>query len=177
MWNWLLNIILPWRWFKKKEEPTTLAAHTPAEDAVSRTYVDTSLTPARNPEHYKSRAHYREKYYRRGNNFYDVDDDSLIEDLILLTLLMDIFDDVEAQEIVEDIVINENIEPETNIADDIAAIDAAEEAVRESYVEPDRLSDYADIITEPAPEPSYSEPEPSKSYGGGGSDYDGGGSS
>jgi len=175
MWNWLLNIILPWRWFKKKEEPT-LAEPVSAEDAATKTAVNANATPARNPEHYRSRAHYREKYYRRGNNFYSVDDDSMIEDLILLTLLMDVFDeqDAEAAEIVE----------ETNTEEDVAAIDAAVEEVRDNYVEPEPYVEPEHYVAPESvrsiPEPlvTYTaDPEPTKSYGGGSSSYDGGGSS
>jgi uncharacterized membrane protein YgcG len=177
VWNW----ILPWRWFSKKKETVAEPVRPSSKVEAPETWPS---APKRNPDNYRGRDYYRSKYYRRGNSFYSSDDDSLVEDIILLTLLMGAFD-TEADDIVDEITMDDVAEPETSIEADIAAIDAAVEEVRETYVVPDRLSDYSDIPVErvrtpepySAPEPSYSEPESTKTYDGGGSSYDGGGSS
>ena len=167
MWNWLLNVILPWRWFSKKPETVTPESPTPrARPAAPVRYTRENVN--------------RSNYYRRNGNFYSVDDDSLIEDLILLALLTDIFDEpLEAGEIsveVDIVEATDSVEIDDSVEADIAAIDAAVEEVRETrhWNEPEPY-----VAPEPVrtPEPSYSEPEPDRSYGGGGSSYDGGGSS
>jgi len=150
MWNW--NLIFPWRWFSKKE--TSAAAPITRGSAVN--------TQRRNPEHYRSNTHYRAKYYRRDGNYYSTDDDSLIEDLILIALLANVFDSADADT-------SETNEPETNIEEDIAAIDVAAEEVRKAYVEPESYA-------APEPEPSRNYVGDGSDYDGGGSDYDGGGS-
>jgi len=158
----LLNVLLPWRWFAKKEAVVT-APVTPPPSGV----------PSVN--HYRDRAYYRNAYYRRGNNFYSVDGDSLVDDLVLLTLLMNAFDDeVYADEMIDEVSVGDDIpvlenvvEVESSIETDIAAIDAAEEAVREKISEPAWVE----------PEPYVPEPEPSRSYSDYSSSYDSGSSS
>ena len=114
-------------------------------------------------------------YYRRGGSYYGVEDDCLIEDLVLLYVLSELFTDSDLQTF-------EEMEQF-----------AAEEAAAQADAEP--VEDLLDVdvsetpvVEAPSytpPEPSYTpEPEPVKqdsyssgdSYGSGSSDYDSGGS-
>jgi len=109
----------------------------------------------------------RAEYYRRGNSFYRYDDDSLIEDLILIGILTDMFDsDLDLQETVE---MNESGFVEAPAA---ASAPSVDEIVERST--PDYPSQSY------TPEPSYSAPEPDRyssgGYDSGGSSYDSGGS-
>lgn len=105
------------------------------------------------------------KYYKRGGRFYSTDDDCLIEDVLMLVVLAELFDDGDIVDM--DVAVESTAPPE-----DLLDIDVSETPVVEapSYT---------------PPEPSYTpEPEPVKqdsyssgsSYGSGSSDYDSGGS-
>ena len=111
-------------------------------------------------------------YYRRGGSYYNVSDGSLIEDLLLLYVLTELFS---ADEIGDyDSSVTETITAEP--VEDLLDIDVSSTPVVE-----------AETFREPAPaytppEPTYSEPEPvreSSSYSSGSSDsssYDSGSS-
>lgn len=122
----------------------------------------------------------REQYYRRNGKFYQYDDDSEIEDLILLVILMDVFsDDIETEERAEAVqALNEMEEPDIDsMIEDSTTVEDIEIAVaevRETYVAPEPTPTPEPAYS--APEPSYSAPEPSysSSYDSGGSDSGGG---
>jgi len=83
------------------------------------------------------------QYYRRGGNYYNVDDDSLIEDLILLYVLSELFSEADVPEF-NDTVQEYNV-PETNIfngetdvveaqAEDLLDVDVSETPVVDIFV-------------------------------------------
>ena len=178
MWNFLKRLF----GFGKKPAPV--------ESVKSNVVSKPTAAPVPASKTVHTRANVkREQYYRRNGKFYQYDDDSEIEDLILLAILLDVFsDDIEMEERAEATeVLNEMEEP--NIEDMIEAsttvvdIDAAVAEVRETYVAPEPTPTPTPTPTpEPAysaPEPSYSTPEPSysdsssSSYDSGGSDSGG----
>ena len=92
-------------------------------------------------------------YYLNNGKYYAMEDDSLIEDLILLAVIAELYNTD-----VVDVDEGAGGTPVSSAAEDIAAIDAAAESVREEYSRPEPV--YS------APEPSYS----SDSYDSGSSD-------
>lgn len=80
----------------------------------------------------------RRKYYRRNGNFYSYADDSLVEDLLMMAILVEMFDE-------PDYIPQDDSAVVESVADSVAEIDAAVEQVRE---------------TTSAPEVTYSEPTP-----------------
>lgn len=155
MWNWIKKLF---GFGKKAEAPKKPTAPVITPQSIERTVAAHKSVARRRAV---TRANIRRSdYYRRGNKYYYADDDSLIEDLFVLALVMDAFGDTRPTDVVEP-EINDNIES------DVDAIDAAEERIRAAYVAPE---------PEPrrTPEPAYSEPEPSRSYDSG-SSYDSGG--
>jgi len=105
------------------------------------------------------------KYYKRNGSYYDRDDDSIIEDAILLVILMDMFDNGE----IDDTVNLTEPEPVEDILDmemsDIEVVSSTDVVTPEpSYTPP------------PTPEPSYSEPEPVRESASAGSSYSSGSS-
>lgn len=94
------------------------------------------------------------KYYKRNGNYYDREDDSIIEDAILLVILMDMFD---AGEI--DDTVNMSAPEPTEPEEDILDLDVSEMEVitsEESYSAPEPVRE---TYTPPVQE-SYSAPEP-----------------
>jgi len=105
----------------------------------------------------------RKDYYLKNGSYYSVEDDSLIEDLILIALLSEMFsDDVESYEAEYNESINDELITDER-SNDIAEILAAEESAREAYSpEPVRT-----------PEPSYDSSDSYSSSDSGGSDFGG----
>lgn len=107
-------------------------------------------------------------YYRRGGKYYSLMDDSLIEDILLLYVLTDLFSDNDVPDYNE-VEMARAVEPEITEepVEDLLDIDVSETPVVEAE-------------TYSAPEPTYSEPEPVResssfssgsSYSSGSSDY------
>lgn len=106
------------------------------------------------------------KYYKRGGSFYSIDDDCLIEDVLMLVVLAELFDDGD----ITDMDVSESTE-------DLLDIDVSETPVVDS------TEWKVEVPAEPEPiAPKFeSEPEPTRydsgsSYASGSSDYDSGSS-
>ncbi len=109
-----------------------------------------------------SKAVYKATYYRRNGNYYLYEDDSLLEDLFIIEMLMSMFDEAELE------YDEGGPEPQFIVDDEvettIETIDAAVEEVRQ---ETPRYS-FVASTSEPESEPEKS----TSSYGSGSSSYD-----
>jgi len=135
MFNWLLRL------FGKKDTPITKSA----------TVAPGSVPPRPTPTPTRKNVD-RTKYYRKNGNFYSIDDGSLIEDLLMVAILTEMFDEPD--------YVPQNDGGVDELAADVAAVDAAVE--RESKIL--ETPEYVE------PEPTYT-PEPTRSYASGASDY------
>ncbi len=145
MFNWLLRLF----GFGKKTETVTETASLPKVESTAMPAVTPAVggtpTPTRKNVD-------RTKYYRKNGNFYSIDDDSLIDDLLMLAILVEMFNE-------PDYVPQEDVVVIDDSAAEAAAIDASVERESKVVVAPEYV----------APEPSYT-PEPTRSYATG-SDY------
>ena len=120
-------------------------------------------------------------YYRRGGNYYSTEDDSLIEDLMLLYVLSELFTDNDVPQYNDgNFAANENtfdVNQVNEVPEDLLDIDVSSTPVVEpatSYTPPEPT------YTPPEPEPvresysSYSDSDSSSSYDSGSSDSGGG---
>jgi hypothetical protein len=137
-----------------------------------------SRPPSRTPVQVTKKSTLRGKYYRRGNEYYSCDDDSLIEDILLIGLLTEMYDegDINEYEGEIDVYADPVTEaPEENLLDmDVSSTPV--EAVPETEW---KIEVPADV--EPTPPTFEPEPEPTRyssgsSFASGSSDYDSGSS-
>ena len=146
--------------------------------------MPTGIPPA--PQPIQKKRHTRKnvvksKYYRRGGDYYDIEDDSLIMDLALVVILSEMFTAEEDWDFVE-------TPEDAVVAGVVEAYDSDEIAIAAAEVEPETtvsdidaaVAEVAASIPDPAPvvdtEPtynSYSGGSSSSTYSGG-SSYSGG---
>ena len=98
-------------------------------------------------------------YYRRGGRYYSVENDSLIEDLILIYVLSELFTEADVDQY------NDGEFPEREVTEDLLDVDVSSTPVVEAVPEP-----YV------APEPAYTPPEPEPTRYDSGSSYSSGSS-
>lgn len=131
MFNWFLRLF----GFGKKDETTNV-------NVTEKTRAS-SVTPTRKNVD-------RTKYYRKNGNFYAYEDDSLVEDLLMVAILVEMFD--EPDYIPQD----DGLTEEASIDDDAAAIDAAVEQIREETAAPEVVYSDPTPVRVPDPTPDYS---------------------
>ena len=92
-------------------------------------------------------------YYRRGGRYYSAEDDSLIEDLVLLYVLSELFSDNDIAQY------NDGEFPSREVTEDLLDVDVS-----------------STPVVEAVPEPSYSAPDPEPTRYDSGSSYSSGSS-
>ncbi len=120
------NKIKQWFGFGKKKESIKVPQSPPPAPTI-KTRADISST------NYNRNNVSRTNYYRRNGRFYSNADDSLIENLMLVAVLTEMFDD--------NVLIMptiESTEPETSVEE----IDTVVESVRETYIAPEPSASY-----------------------------------
>jgi len=132
--------------------------------------VDLGTPPTLKPNR-APKAVYKAIYYRRNGNYYLYEDDSLLEDLVMLAILTDMFDESELEYQENNIVVQDIVpeEPETTVQ----SIDAAVEEIRQETSYTDTSSELETTRERYVSEPSSY--DSSSSYDSGSSDSSGGG--
>ena len=152
----------------------------------SATPAVASRPAARTPVQVTKKSTLRGKYYRRGSEYYSCADDSLIEDILLIGLLTEMYDEGDINEYESEIDVDaaeETLDPIAEAPEELLDIDVSETPVVEGHWNTPPTEWKVEVPAEPEPvAPKFeSEPEPTRydsgsSYASGSSDYDSGSS-
>ncbi len=163
----MIQAILNFFGLGKKEETSQPLTEGSTLSSV-KTQPERPQPPARPP--IKKTSIRAKNYYRRKGNYYSSSDDSLIEDLMLLVVLNELFSDGDIREIDESIPYSVSEPVEDLPADDLLDIDVSDTPVVESVREEVNWS--VDVPADNTPEAATYTPVRQESYSSGYSDSD-----